>query len=663
MSLSRLLGRDSATSTADLFAYAAPTVTSVSPNAGAAATSVTVTGTNFSPGDTVKFGSTSATGTVTVTSSTTLTVPAPSGPTGSVDITVTNADGTSPVNQPADLFAYAKPTVTLVSPLSGPTAGTPVTITGTGFAARSTVTFDGTLATSIVVVSGTEITAVTPSDSAGTASVLATNADGTTTGSNTLYNYIGPPTVASLSPSAGASGTSVTITGANFSTTAGNDTVDFGSTPATISGTPTASSITATAPPGTGTVAVTVTVAGFGTSATSSADLFAYAAPTVTAVSPTAGSNGTNVTVTGTNFSPGDTVKFGTTAATGTVNVTSSTTLTVPAPSGPTGSVDVTVANADGTSPTSSADLFAYGIPTVTGISPSSGTDLGGTPITITGTGFVPGVTATLAGSALSVTFVSGTTLTAVTPAHSNGFVSVVVHNGNGNSTASNNFDYVTPAASQIVVTGCASVGLGSTCTATATVEDNGGHTFSYSGSGTFAGSSGLTGYGNVTFSSGVAQITLTGHTQGSGTFHATGDSLTSANASFQVFGSISQMALSGCTTVTTGSTCVATATVEDSSGDTVSNFSGSIQFGYQVTGPGTLTGYAGTTSITNGVANVTLTGGVVGTELQREEWCARLEYRQLHSQRRHGHKGRAYEQHLRIEHRLWRHLHDHRDH
>jgi hypothetical protein len=133
--------------------------------------------------------------------------------------------------------------------------------------------------------------------------------------SEPVVNVTGAVSVTSLSADAGSSGTPVTITGTGFSGTKANDTVDFGTTQATIL-TANTTSITTTAPAGpTGTVNVTVAVSGVGTSATSAADLFAYAAPTVTAVSPTAGAATTSVTVTGTNFSPGDTVKFGTTSA------------------------------------------------------------------------------------------------------------------------------------------------------------------------------------------------------------------------------------------------------------------------------------------------------------------------------------------------------------
>jgi len=112
--------------------------------------------------------------------------------------------------------------------------------------------------------------------------------------------------VTGIAPSTGTpgGGTSVTITGTDLS---GATAVDFGSTPATITA-DSATSITATAPPGTGTVDVTVTTPD-GTSATSSADQFTYTVvvppPTVTAISPATGptGGGTHVTVTGTTTS------------------------------------------------------------------------------------------------------------------------------------------------------------------------------------------------------------------------------------------------------------------------------------------------------------------------------------------------------------------------
>jgi hypothetical protein len=84
------------------------------------------------------------------------------------------------------------------------------------------------------------------------------------------------------------------------------------------------------------------------------------APPTVTSVSPNTGppSGGTSVTITGANFSRAIAVRFGNTASSFTVNSASQITATAPAGSG---TVDVTVTTAGGTSATSSADQFSYG--------------------------------------------------------------------------------------------------------------------------------------------------------------------------------------------------------------------------------------------------------------------------------------------------------------
>ncbi len=183
------------------------------------------------------------------------------------------------------------------------------------------------------------------------------------------FTYVGAPTVTSISPTAGPAtgGTSVIITGANFS---GATAVNFGGTPATGFTVNSATQITATAPAGTGTVDIRVTSAG-GTSATSAADQFTYVgAPTVTSISPTAGSSagGTSVTLNGTNFSGATAVTFGATAASG-FTVNSATQITATAPAGG-GTVDIRVTTAGGISATSTADQFTYvGAPSLANIS------------------------------------------------------------------------------------------------------------------------------------------------------------------------------------------------------------------------------------------------------------------------------------------------------
>ena len=76
-------------------------------------------------------------------------------------------------------FTYqTSPTVSSVSPASGPTAGgTDVVITGSDFQAGATVRFGATTAT-VLQVTTTSITARTAAGSAGLVSLIVTNADG-----------------------------------------------------------------------------------------------------------------------------------------------------------------------------------------------------------------------------------------------------------------------------------------------------------------------------------------------------------------------------------------------------------------------------------------------------------------------------------------------------
>ena len=208
------------------------------------------------------------------------------------------------------------------------------------------------------------------------------------------------PTVTNVSPSSGttAGGTAVTITGANFAVGA---TVTFGSASATnvvvVSGT----QITATTPAGSAGAAM-VTVSNPGGQSGALAGAFTYIAPpTVTGVSPSAGpvAGGTAVTITGTNFASGATVTFGGTAATNVV-VTNSTTITATTPAHAAGAVAVAVTNSNGLSGNLANGFTYVAQPTVTGVSPSSGTTAGGTAVTITGTNFVAGAAVTFGGTA-----------------------------------------------------------------------------------------------------------------------------------------------------------------------------------------------------------------------------------------------------------------------
>ena len=92
------------------------------------------------------------------------------------------------------------PTVTGVVPNSGATTGgTPVTITGTNFAAGATVAFGGAAGTSVVVVNSTTITATTPAGGAGavTVTVTVSGQNGNLAGG---YTYVATPVTIVVSP-------------------------------------------------------------------------------------------------------------------------------------------------------------------------------------------------------------------------------------------------------------------------------------------------------------------------------------------------------------------------------------------------------------------------------------------------------------------------------
>ena len=82
--------------------------------------------------------------------------------------------------------------------------------------------------------------------------------------------------------------------------------------------------------------------------------------------------------------------------------------------------------------------------PTVSAISPNTGTANGGTAVTVTGTGFRSGATLTIGGTAATgVTVVSSTLITATTPAHAAGAADLgVVNTDNQMGTLSGGYTY-----------------------------------------------------------------------------------------------------------------------------------------------------------------------------------------------------------------------------
>jgi hypothetical protein len=191
-----------------------PVVSSISPSYGliGGGTSVTITGTGFTSTAIVKFGGTSAG--YTFNSSTQITAITPVG-SGIVDITVTTMGGTSAISSNDRFYYVTTPSVTGISPASGPVAGGKiVTIKGTGFTGATAVKFGTNSATSFTVDNDTQITATSPAGT-DTVDVTVTTPGGTSTAKASdrfSYNEIAAPGFDPLLPGPYNTALSVNIT-------------------------------------------------------------------------------------------------------------------------------------------------------------------------------------------------------------------------------------------------------------------------------------------------------------------------------------------------------------------------------------------------------------------------------------------------------------------
>ena len=156
----------------------------------------------------------------------------------------------------------------------------------------------------------------------------------------------------------------------------------------------------------------------------------------------------------------------------------------------------------------------------VSSISPNSGTYVGGTAVTIAGSGFVAGATVSIGGVAASgVSVVSSTSITATTGAHAAGPVDVVVANPTGSpATLVGGFTYTAtpgvPTDVQVAMSGLTAVRV----TFTPPVS-NGGPAIDFYNCVAFSAATG----GSIVSAAGggAAGCTLTGLTQGTTYFFA----------------------------------------------------------------------------------------------------------------------------------------------
>ena len=358
-----------------------PSITSLSPTAGAVGTSVTIAGTNFGSiqgTSTVTFNGTSAV--PTTWTNTGVVVPIPVGATtGNVVVTVNGLSSNgAPFTVNSISVSVSPSAVTLgtgaqqifSATLQNDSLGNGVTwsLSGTGCSGAACGTIQPYNAAPGEVYnapatapnpSGVTLTATSVTDPTKSASATITVVQATA------------PNISSLNPSSGPLGSSIAITGTNFGNTQGSSVLWFNSTqviPTSWSNT----SIVAAVPTslsGNANALVQVVVLGLASNQT---NFSITPTPSITSLNPATGPVGSSVTITGANFGSTQgtsTVTFN--GASATPTSWSATNIVVSVPAGATtGNVLVTIAGVasnglaftvgpDATPPTAPANLTA----------------------------------------------------------------------------------------------------------------------------------------------------------------------------------------------------------------------------------------------------------------------------------------------------------------
>lgn len=447
----------------DGYFYVAPglaQIQALTPTSGptSGGTVVTITGTDLGSTTAVTFDGAPAQ--IISAAPDQLVVRTPAGDVGPADVVVTNAVGDSVA--PGAFEYLADGSQAVVSSLTPPTVstagGTTVTIVGDGFDGATGVLFGDTPGTDVTVSEdGTTITVVAPpSEAPGQVPVTIVFPAGQAPAG--AVTYVGP-TLVSVNPGDGATtgGTRVVLTGTGLGQASAVTFAGVAGTDLVVSEDGT--QLTVTTPAGAaGLVDVVVTLPG--TDALLPRGFLYRVAPTTSTITPSSGptSGGQTVLITGTGFVPGQTtVTFGGAPATA-VRVLSPTALVAVTPAHETGQVDVVVSVGS-----VAARPLAYvydpaaapvpAPPVIDAITPGSGGTGGGTTVTVTGSGLVPGATSvvmcdvTVPASGVQVNS-SGTRASFVTPPCAAGTVSVTLITPGGTAGARFTYTDARPASS-----------------------------------------------------------------------------------------------------------------------------------------------------------------------------------------------------------------------
>lgn len=443
----------------------APVVTGVSPASMVFNTSepITITGDQFYVGyTTVSIGEADCDVTAVTLDSITCTPSINDPGTYPVVVTVT-APNRYPIASGSDTtFTYSSPPVSITSPATlpvlGPVAGNEsLAISGENLGAVNSVTL-GNANCSIAQQSDDRIVCTTSPHPVGVVDLTVSTGDGQQVTVQDYYSYLNPGLAGyTVSPASGpaAGGTNLTITGTGFTP---NSIVKVGGQLCTSLDIVSDTTVTCTSPPVSGSLlAQTSAIAGLiaevdvanpdALPGTGEDFMYTYPAPTGQ-LAPGSGveTASTPLTITGSNLFPVTTVTVGGEVCADPATNADFTELTCTAPPGPRGTVDVTITTPgadpnflEGGDPAVYEDqvltlpnAFSWTAPTpvITNVTPTFGPTEGGTPVTITGTGFVSGMSIAVGGQpCVSVTVTSLTEASCTTSAAPAGPSSVVAIN------------------------------------------------------------------------------------------------------------------------------------------------------------------------------------------------------------------------------------------
>ncbi len=450
-------------------AYAAPIISSIVPDNGppSGGNEIIITGTNFYDGAGVTYAVIGGTSCARVIPGTTFLDPGVSGATlkcqtpsktaGTYAVVVWSDSGSAN----SSYTYYNAPTITSVIPSSGPASTiTPITVNGTNIYEYAPadgytgVNIGGSTCSRTGISESTAFYCNTPSLTAGSKTLTLFTPSGTT---NSSYTYYDVPTVTSTYPwtISTTGGETITINGTNFySNSYYPISVTLGGISCGSINIISPTQLTCTTPATTAGALNVVVNTGSG-SGLKTSWLTSVAPPTISGISPNKGPLGGSqyVTVSGTGFYYNGvsqpTITIGGSNCTS-VTVQSETTATCYTPTGTLGAKNVIYYNQKGESATLTNGYTYVNAPTISTVSPNTGSTGGQPGIVITGTNFTDATLVQFGGAGASFTVDNSTQITATAPAHSAGTFDVTVTTPGGTATKSSGFTYVTPTVTSV---------------------------------------------------------------------------------------------------------------------------------------------------------------------------------------------------------------------